>query len=258
MSKNLIPITEFPVAAALPDYLDAERIGVNAELIGRVAQLGCFKPEVEITAHSGETTTYHAQFNGMAGPGVASAAATGTVSVAKRSKVSYEDTPPAFYDNNFSFTVRHHGVPKLTASLNTAEIQQRVQEKAHMRNTKAWAKELDGGMSEALRQAARQNILGGLTSYREAFDGALQLTCYSAAWSFLDMLDGNQTDVLGNLPWNVSFLIAISNIQKMRRENLLDPSHMETCYSLFPGLHLDRYLAVEGITRARRLIRPIK
>lgn len=257
MSNNLVPITEFPVAAALPEYLEAERIGVDVNLIGKVAQLGCFKPDVELTGHHGETTEYQVGFNGMAGPGVAAAAATGTVSVAKRSKISYKDTPPAFYDN-ISLAVRHHGVPKLTASLNMAEIQQRVQQNAHLRHTKAWSKELDGGMSEALRQAARQNILGGLTSYREAMGGALEITAINFGVNMLSWFDGYEAGPYETLTFATLFTIARMNYRKATRENLLDPSHMETCYSLFPGLHLDRYLAVEGITRARRLIRPIK
>ncbi|HKR81953.1 MAG TPA: hypothetical protein VJR27_03050 [Candidatus Saccharimonadales bacterium] len=191
MSKEIIPITEFPVAAALPEYLPAEQIGVDVGLIGKVARWGCFRPDVQISAYYGSVTNYDLGIDGMVGPNLGSASATGKTTIAQRSEASFEEMQPAEAPSIIRIASRLHPAPRLNTKFNIAEIQQRLQDKnAILRDPAVWAKELNGGMGEALRQAARQHILNGSTSYIEAIGAGAEILSANIIFDLLDISIG--------------------------------------------------------------------
>lgn len=259
MSKELVPITDFPVAAALPEYLPAERIGVDIALVNKVAGWSCFKRDVQISAYHGEVSSYDIGVSGVANDNTAVASAAGEAEIAKRGDFAYDDLTPEMREAWLTNLVRLHAVPTLHAKLNIAEIQQRLQNQhAVLRDPKVWSRELNSGLGEALRGAARQHILKGNSCNSEALGVVLGTAGFTFFYNVYDLVLRDSVDLATNSIMGVTAALFFNNLRKIRRSNRADPTNAETCYSIVPGYHLDRYAAVYGITRARRLIQPIK
>ncbi len=238
------------MAAALPEYVPAGQIGVDAELIGKIAQLGCFKPEVALTAYSGETTAYGADITGMDGSGAATASARASIS--KASLVKYNTTPSETPGS------RAHDFSPLTIASNIPEIQQRLGEVyANLREPKPWARQLNSSISEGLRKAARSRLLTDQAIREEAIHETVQMAWTAAAGIVFDTAIGAMSgqsflDYYGAVGIVLGSVIVPNGLKALKRDK------GETCFSLFPGYHIDRYAAVYGLTKARKLVRPIK
>lgn len=254
MSKNLVPIARFPVAEALPEYVPAERIGVDVDLIGKIARWGCFKPTVELTAYDGETTKYNVGIVGTNGDGSAMAARSALVSRAPLARCFIED------DDSKQSTPQHRVLP-LTISSNIPEMRQRLGGvHANLRHPKPWARQFDASIGYGLRHAARVHLLSGEATRREGSREAFNVFSFAMGVWAIDAMRSALTKEPSSLDWKIGMglvLLAVPSAMKFgaMRDNA-DPR--EVCFSAIPGYHIDRYAAVWGLTKGRRLVRPIK
>jgi hypothetical protein len=249
MSHNLVPITEFPIAEALPDYLDAERIGVNAELIGKIAHWGCFKPNVEIDSYTGQITSHNANIVGMDG-GAALMGASGTTEEVPLARHSFQIHKNA---------TKLHTMRALKVEVNMPEVQQRLGENhVDLRDPTPWAKQLDRAISQQMRMASRKHLLSGKGSAHEFGNG---LMLGGMTYLLVTMLETLITDDahpgLG-ITFACATSVLVDNAIKIISNRSENMPIRDTCLTVMPGYHIDRYAVVEALTRTRRLVRPIK
>ena len=250
MAAELVPITEFPIAEALPDYLQAERIGVNAELIGKIAHWGCFEPDVQIEAYSGQITSHNASIMGFESSGAAFMGATGTT---EKAPLAQHEVGPS------KLRSAYHVMHPLRIKMNVPEIQHRLSEdRADLRDPAPWARQLDIGISQQLRAASRKHLLADRSSVQELlYSVGLGGMLYGLSIIAGGLIAHELHPEIAT-PASIAATLLVDNGIKMAANKTVGRPMWDGCISVFPGFHIDRYAAVEALTRTRRLVRPIE
>ncbi len=256
--KNLVPISEaleldgrIRWNVSLPDYVQVDRIGRDAERLDRLALKGSFS-SLTITSYDGETTQFKPGLNGLSSNGEATASARGTLKKADLSRASGAGSGT---NKNYPETIGR-------VELNVPEIAEQVQRGGKfgaLRNPVEWSDKLNRALADGVRSATRQNLY-----HEELFGDKYSIACtilgFETGTEITGLFSGNhfpvtsQAVLAAELGWS-SFTQTVSD---RKAEKLIGKDTTDRQFSIMPGVHYDRILAVEAITRVRPLIRPLK
>jgi hypothetical protein len=272
MTKELVPLSSFE-NVGLPEYVPADQIGINMHALGRIAGWGCMQRDVDIVSYNGPTTPRNAGVVGFDSQGTAVAGGTADPEEVPRGayELHYDEreidtkVPPYWQGQGLRglwHTLTGHSRPELTLTLNLPEIQQRLQDKnAKLRDPKVWTKEIHNGLADGLKAATRHHLTVTLPSVAEASVAMMLLLPESAGSSILT----HYSSLEGGVPAVALYIAALGAFVEVSSNTIkaVSAKHhglriSEAAYSLIPGYHLDRCLAVAGLTKLHRLARPIK
>ncbi len=229
----------------LPPYAPTDQIGVDIARFDRMARIGGFN-RLNVVDYAGETTEYIPEVNGVTGLGEATAAARGTLRQADLYKADMQTTGRS-RDTDYDHA-------DATISLNIAEVTDRLGHKTSggaLRSPQAWAGALNAAATGGIRSATRDNLfthapvgerlmlpfyLGGAGLVETIGDDPSPEAIVVTAGAFLVI------GQVGLKPW----------LDKFERVDRSDRR-----ISIVQGIHADRILAVEALSRTRRLIKPI-
>jgi hypothetical protein len=232
---SFVPLSELQgerVNLQLPEYAPTEAIGINLERIDRLAHLGGFAlGETSISTFSGGTTTHGLGVTGRNADGTAIAGAASTRN-AERGRGTFEQ------DSHLGFC---HGRPSLTVQVNQEEIVQRLSNASKLRDARAWSAQLDTSIARGLKRASWDHYVGG-PHYMEMFIASAGIMARAA----LEFGGGIDSET----PAHVLMTVAIYNMVKGAGAAIADKADpREVCYSLIPGVHPDRALAVGALAK---------
>jgi hypothetical protein len=227
---------------ALPDYAPSEAIGVHVPRLGRLARLGGFRT-LRISGYSGDTTSVSPEIDSVDDHGVATSTMRASVTKAKRIKLDelgpYRNAPQEYRWSD-------GGV-----SLNITEIDRIVGEKGGLRKPDIWSSEINSALKLGVRQAAKQNLIENTSLGEKMVTPALLGFFTVMALAFHDT-EREVLTAIGRsyLYYHVGWTSIFNRIQGRHIQ--------DRRWSLFEGIHLDRALAVNGISRALPLAKEIK
>jgi len=260
MAAELIPIAETPLAAGLPEFVNVTEIGVNEALLGVAGTTACMG-KVTLDWYRGETVQPEAYIGGFAGNATAFAVGGGKTAEPPRGK--YELGPEL--QNEPRVVVCGHYPRDARIFVDVPSVQDKLSKAGTLQSTNHWAAALNETASQQFRAASREVLLKSRSARLEGAAGvtiASTITAIDAGFELalstgtVDTIHFLTTIYMGTLIGHtVAKLggeLAFSRLQGPERS-----SFKEFCFSLIPGYHLDRYLGVEALTRARRIIRPM-
>jgi hypothetical protein len=238
-NANFIPLSQLEESCwnvRLPEFVDADRIGLHAGRLGVLANIAGYKDHVHVSSADGDTTEYNPMIVGGDSQGNAYGA-MGGVKSARLSNIEG-------YDDGHRGTL--HTSPHLRITLNTAEMTQRLQHtKANVRAPEAWAAQLNDSIGDGLREAAREHMLGH-PKYPELLNAAI-------AGTLLAVQVSPESSIAA--PGVLATWVLMYNAMKGMSSVIADAPLREVCWSAVPAVHPDRVLAVSALTRMRKLVK---
>ncbi len=235
----------------LPDYAPARHLGINVNRLGKLAHLGGFD-HLYIAGHSGEVTQAAPVMTSVDEHGQATAGMGGAIVKARvlESHV-YPDLIPGTWDD----LLHAYRWPDGRLSLNMNEIDSRVAEAGDLRSSKVWAKNLNRALKKGTREITRKHLWAE-RSGREKY--AFAAPWLMPSYSLMQTLALENPDYLmyGGVYW-MGGLVAVHGITGMIAKSHGLPLK-ERRKSLFPGIQLDRILAVEALSRTAPLVKDLR
>jgi len=226
---------------ALPDYAPAENILVNVDRLNRLAWLGGME-SLRVSSYSGDTTQVSAEAGDINEQGAATAIMKGSVTKAKTYKTAVDNSSEGFLTSGLAWT-------KGKVQLNITEIDEKVLRKSNLRDPKEWSRQLDKALRPAVRESSWHSLTGKASNITLT---PFLLALFSAANLPFDGLSiGLLKDDLTALA--VYNLIVLPGVDKLQGREL-----SERKQTLIPGYPLDRYLAVNVLSRTSPLIKAKK
>jgi hypothetical protein len=132
----------------LPEYAPADRIGVNVNIIDRIARLGGLG-QLAIATFDGDVTRMHLETDQVGNDGSATAASKLTVNKADLSDSELKYTSASGADSVGEIRVNMSEIYDTLSS----------QKSDALRSSKAWAKILDRSLSLGTQNAVRKNLI---------------------------------------------------------------------------------------------------
>lgn len=260
MSAELVPLAKTPLADGLPDFVNAHQIAVNQTFLDTLAATACMG-DVTLDWYRGVKVQPEAQFGGFASDGTAYAVAGGKAAEQPRGKYVLE--PESQHPTRRLWCGHYPRDARILVDV--PSLQDKLSDKAKLHSTKHWAHALDKEVSHQFRAASREALIKSETAGLEALGGlalggavfmlqaglelAFATPPVSAAEFFICLY---ASTIIGHTITKAGGEFAFSRWHGAERNGF-----KETCFSLIPGYHLDRYLGIEALTRTRRIIRPM-
>jgi len=234
----------------VPEYAPSGNIGVSTSRLSRLACLGGFR-HISIRGYSGNTTTEVPEVDSVDAFGVATASGRSTITKAERQQ-SYVSQPEPLDEE---FLHYDYYWADGTISLNMAEIDDHIGEQRKLRDAPTWSAELDKAIKLGIRNVSRQNLLENPHPIHK-LNLAVFPAIIAAELSFLGHLVGFPYPKLGVpecLPLGL-FAFQAGDVQLAKKRGL---DFKDRRLSLFGGWQPDRAIAVNGLSRALRIVKPI-
>jgi hypothetical protein len=235
---------------SLPEYVPLERIGVNVKRIKYLSHLAGLR-HLSIGSASGEVTTEYMAPSSIDEQGSATAGAT--VAQTKpdliNSALGNDKSMPWKEDSAYFW-----GDAKLT--LNSSELNKKCLDATRkdngpgLRSPDTWTKLIDQSLRLGLRDSAKDQLLGNATRYDRFCIN------FVALGTLLNILPPHLTSINDLAPIFFSAttgvqagasMVASINGNPLRNRRL----------SILPGYQLDRLLAVNALTRTKKLVQVI-
>lgn len=237
-------------SVGLPDYAPIEGIGVNLEKLSKLAHLGGFG-HLHVTGYAGELTKETPVMTSVDERGQATAGLGGAVVRAEVLKASVSpDLTPGSWDE----LLHAYQWPNGKLSININEIDSLVGKAGDLHDPKAWAEKLNKFVALGTRQITRKHLFTE-RSAKEKY-------AVVAPWIMpsFSVMQAIANDSPTYLPFAVLYLAGgtafIHGARNMhaRRHGL---SRKDLRSSVFPGIQLDRILAVEALSRTSPLVKDL-
>ncbi len=227
-----------------PDYAPVENILVNVDRLDRLAKLGGMRLLL-ISSHIGKITQISPEIDSVDKSGVASAAVKGSLSVAKTYKIAKLDPDDRRipYESQWSDAM---------VSLNIAEIDERISRMGKLRDPQAWASQLNKDLKAGIRKAAWKSLVSDATrkymplvvlAFENAFYGLVALRTGTT-------FEPSLAEEIGGYPL-FSYAVSLSHNSYYG----ITPLHRPFKYSLIPNPAIDRYIALNGLSRVLPLVK---
>jgi len=259
MTNKLTPLSEFPLAAGLPDFVEPEAFGVNEGLLNTIATVGCLN-EVTLDWHRGNASQVSGvAFGGFAAPGAAFAVGSGSVQKSPLGKYDFT-TPPSTSQPDM---ICGHTPHDVRVSVDVPEIQDRLSQIGKIRSLPHWTKMLDKAVCGQIRAASSEHLLKSLTTTWEGAGGAMSFIPVFIAESSVTDIKGAPWSTVAEVLLDTAIMtVGVHNAAKFALEATRalkgeGDGFENVCFSLIPGWHIDRRFGVEALTRARHIIRPM-
>jgi len=234
---------------ALPEYAPSEQIMVNVKRLGRLAHLGGME-SLRVDGYAGDTTQVAPQVTSVDGQGAATAAAEGSVAKAETHKAGTSGFADPEIPYDYEWT-------RGAISLNVAELDERVGRRSKLRDPKEWSKQIDRALRAGIRDSSWESLVGkaplsyklnGLPFFGSYAAGATitALAVHSGGTQIFETFVG--TDLFYCLLYR-----PLSNKFLLRQRQL---QHKDMKHTLVPGPPLDRYLAVNALSRTLPIVKP--
>ena len=242
----------------LPEYAPVDQIGVNIKRLGRLARLGGFN-SLKINGYRGDITSVSPEINDVDESGQATAGMRASVTKAPLQKSGVEK--PDLYEEEFY----EYFWPNGTISVNVAAVDERVAEKRGLRSGSVWADEINSAVKLGIRDSTSRHLLENPPSYIKAKLATEPLLDTFVFYYIYNKFMGVGPDVsftdyllfFGATSGTISSTIYAAMYAAM--PSIRDrPSVNERRFSLFCGVHFDRAIAVNGLSRALPLARALK
>ncbi len=231
------PITDLDPSFGerMQDYAKPELIGVSTDRLGRLAWLGGFQRDVTLTAYDGKVTENHVTAVGATSEGALVGGSVHEVE-APLGRTEFEMRP-------FDLV---HSRPPLTIGVNISEIEGRIgRTRASMRDPKVWSDMLNASITSQARQAAWDHYVHH-PQWGELGSWTLGRLFGAAAFGTHDAFSYVASVIFG-IPER-AFIAKMFYGRDIK----------DSCWSLLPGIHIDRALLVSGVSRALPVVRPLK
>lgn len=240
-NQRYISAAEIP-SLGIPDYAKPERIRFDISRIRTIAALGCAYGDIGFTSYRQQTRDQDMSVGGAANNGTAYGALSFGMQQRLRLGRAYSEPLPG------PRIVHRYG---LTIGVNTSEIARQVSDKKRAYDPALWARYLDRAVSQALRQAAWENVGWAWPHASEAVFDTAMVAATIGAYYGLDKLDFSllrayQGALIAG--WAGGALCRALSMEDEGR------SAGEVCYSLLPYIHPDRALLATLGTWGLRLV----
>ena len=225
----------------MPDYAPAESVLVNVDRISRLAFLGGME-SLRIDSYAGDTTQVIPETDSVYEKGIATASLKGVISRAETQK-SDALTPGALE------VPEEYRWSRGTVSLNISEIDERVGTKGHLRDPKEWSRQLDKALRAGIRESSWSSLISA-SRFKSMPAVILGTGIFTNAGVYGDR--GTELAAYTAAGYTITSLFALHVIHKWRGH---DVSYRDCKHSIMPGLPLDRFFAVNALSRTRSLIK---
>lgn len=241
---------------SLPPHLDQERIIVNGAQLGRILSVGAFR-SLHINEYQGKTTQVTPEINGITASGEATA---GLKVHVDRAELQQHGMMDDFGGIDGSFVMRFSGKTRVIAKLNKPEIASRVVDDKRdkgLSSEEAWARQLNTAVNKSIRATAKKHLAGREENRAMSMFGRLYYP-FVMAGTTLNIADhGMSTMPLTFVAGSVVCIAVQEYANRMvTGESTLE--HRRWSLTSFTPEQLDRYAAVQALTRVVPLIRAKK
>lgn len=243
----------------MPDFIKPEAFGVNEPLLAQLATASCLN-EITLDWHRGMTSqAQDVGFGGFAAPGAAFAVASSKATESPLGKYSFTSPP----SESISDMLCGHTTRDVRVSVDVPEVQDRLSQIGKIRSLPHWATWLDKAVGGQIRAASSEHLMRSPNSVWEAVGGAATFNAALISELFNTDIKGAPLGTLAGVVLNtVIMTVGVHNAVKFAIETKYALKREgrgfdDVCFSVFPGFHIDRYLGVAALTRARRIIRPM-
>ncbi len=230
----------------LPPYAPTDQIGLDISRFDRMAKIGGFN-RLTVVDYVGDRTEYVPDVNGVTGSGEATAAARGTLRQADLYKADMQ-TIGGSRDTDYDH-------PDATISLNIGEVTDQLGQKTSggaLRSPQAWADALNTAATGGIRSATRDNLFAHAPVTEK-----LMLPYYLGLAGYFEVT-GDDPSPEAVVVKTAAYLVAGQVVWKPIFDKIAGLDRPDRRTSIIHGMHADRILAVEVLSRTRRLIKPIE
>ena len=278
MAQTFTPLSELPpeiYSLELPDYVPADKIGVNTQRLGRIAQWACVQPDIHLGMYSGKVTEYTAGVGNVGADGSATFGLHGLQRKEPLSAVevrekgcSHQQDQRLIVANKEAKTLSiyvyvdrflSHTNPGVTIRFNMPEMQDRLAKASlPVREPQHWAKLLDKGLTKGICDAAKQHLIYSYASKSELLTNGMLDVSAMAILAGLNMwFRGPEADASywSDVATLVALFPVVQNLWKIAGKRMSQADNL--CFSMLPGLHFDRLAMVNALARSRRLVKAL-
>lgn len=278
MAQTFTPLSELPpevCSLELPDYVSADKIGVNTQRLGRIAQWACVQPDIHLGMYSGKVTEYTTGVGNVGADGSATFGLHGLQRKEALSAVEVREKGCSHQQDQRLIVVNKeaktlsiyvhvdrflsHTNPGVTIRFNMPEMQDRLAKASlPVREPQHWAKLLDKGLTKGICDAAKQHLIYSYASKSELLtNGVFDLALMALLAGTNAMVGGPEADASywSDVATMVAATPVAQNIWKVLAKKHSQADNL--CFSMLPGLHFDRLAMVNALARSRRLVKAL-
>ncbi|HVX23827.1 MAG TPA: hypothetical protein VG992_00580 [Candidatus Saccharimonadales bacterium] len=259
---SYVPVTEFlpPSPDALPEEgerssllwsftlppsVDADRIEVNIDRLQRLHRVGGMAASI-VYDYQGERTEFTPGISGINSDGTALATRAGVTKKAEQTSTQKLDLFPPGVISSCGQILAIHGINKAEKA---SMVSDRVREGEVPE--KVWANELDKSVRQSLRQAGKEHLIARPRRPLQALYASILLM------NAVNAVEGYELSTLVY----AGVWASVVGLESMRNKavfgnTLLD--HRRWSMSFYSDYQIDRYVALNAMTRVPRLIRARK
>lgn len=229
----------------LPEYVPVDQIGVDVSRLDRMAKIGGFRI-LNIVGYVGDTTEFVPDVNGTSKSGESTAVMRGTMRKADLFKTDI-GLDIGKRDTDFDHTVA-------SVSLNVGEITDTLTKSGvagALRSPSAWSDIMNDATVQGVRGATRENLFSNTDTY----DKVMPIWCTGLAGS-LEAMSTHPS--LGSAMGTVVIFNATARLIKSQYDRYNGIDRSDKRFSMMHGIHADRILAVEALSRMGPLVKSLK
>lgn len=226
-------------AMDMPSHLDTEKIQLNLSRFGAIHRVGAFSASI-ISEYQGETS----ESNNIMGINADGSALAGkTKSRQVESSDCFLGEKQHYWMANTSYA---YGYPVVIHRVNRPEAVQNVigQKEEGKTDEQAWAKVLDMALRESFREAGRLSLVNRIDNFQKA------ITYFVAGMIPCSII---LNDMVGPVVYTGTLAASIG-IDSYRNRKLGLHPFRERRWSVFLSNQVDRYIALNGLSRVPGLV----
>lgn len=228
----------------LPSHVDSEKIQVNISRLGLIHRVGAFSAST-VTEYSGKTSEGHF-ITGVNPDGSAIAGKGKHIAVERHDSRLIEEDMFLFFnvEDNYGHPVAMHRINRPEAVQNVIGLKEEGKD-----DTTAWAKVLDATLRQSVRDAGKANLVDKSGPINKFMSLAM------ATWVATGIIPNG--DKINLAPAAIYMMMYSGNLvidSLINRHHGLHPIK-DRRWSLFMNNQMDRYAALNGISRVPGLIK---
>lgn len=224
---------------ALPEHAHPDRIGVNVYRLGRMASLAGLNA-LTVGGFTGDDLRVEPAVSGIDAKGTAIATMTGAARIAPEYRVSSSRNGTNVYYGR----ARESGV----LGIDTEKVARHITDsRQSVWSPDAWSKELDRVTCQGLGKLATETII----RHKSSGEIAMDLAGISLLFGLAAALTLDPVTVARDLPQTFMTMNALEYLARWKH-------HHDAYWSLIPFIQVDRWAAVQVLTRLPlNIVRPI-
>lgn len=228
---------------AVPEYVPAGQVGVNVDLLGRVARLGGIG-HVTIGAYAGDRSHYEPEASSIAPDGTGTASLKGTQVKAEAVRADIG------VDGQANESDSEYWWSDAVIDVNTTELQGKISDRGDLRDARLWSRYLNADIKRGLSTVTQQQLLGNVSISSKLYAGMAAFLTVAFSPTYFSARDVPEA-VLG-------FSTAVQFVTSYVSQYEHGPHLTDRRLSLIPGYQLDRLAVAQVMLRTRRLVKPLK